>query len=108
MYTLPGAVDPIIRCSVLRFIFFLKKKLTGDLIRGLVKIQIPHPLTIVATHLLRRLLYSVQPELLVHQSGQVGGQGLPKVDGQRGSRPRGSCPRRRRRRRDDGEGTALI
>ena len=66
-----------------------------------IAIQIPHPsihpLTVVGAHLLGCFFYSVQPELLVHQSGQVGRQGLPKVDGERGRRPRRSRRGRRPR-----------
>ena len=67
-------------------------------------------LTLVGAHLLGRLLYPVEPELLVDQRGEVGRQRLTEVDGQRGRRARRRCRgrARRRRRRDDGEGTAQI
>ena len=66
----------------------------------------------VGAHLLGRLLYPVEPELLVDERGEVGRQRLPEVEGQRRrrrARRRRRCGRaRRRRRRDDGEGTAQI
>ena len=64
----------------------------------------------VGAHLLGRLLYPVEPELLVDERGEVGRQRLPEVEGQRRRRARRRrCGRARRRRRgDDGEGTAQI
>ena len=65
----------------------------------------------VGAHLFRRLLYPVEPELLVDERGEVGRQRLPEVEGQRRrrARRRRRCGRARRRRRgDDGEGTAQI
>ena len=64
----------------------------------------------VGAHLLRRLLYPVEPELLVDERGEVGRQRLPEVEGQRRrrARRRRRGRARRRRRGDDGEGAAQI
>ena len=65
-------------------------------------------LTVVGAHLLGRLLYPVEPELLVDERGEVGRQRLPEVEGQRRrrARRRRRGRARRRRRGDHGEGTA--
>ena len=67
-------------------------------------------LTVVGAHLLGRLLYPVEPELLVDERGEVGRQRLPEVEGQRRrrARRRRRGRARRRRRGDDGEGAAQI